>query len=349
MLNEKESRAFHRNSTLSGKELTPKEREAFMKRYLPPTPSTNSPGASPFASRAPSRKPASMHSKPQRRKPIRNLFKSQLHVFVYTLIHVFFGLYVRLRIAYHAILDRILAVLYYHHRTPDLIRKDVKSLNKLPDHLSVILQLNTEDERGAGLETLVHELSEVTAWCASAGIPLLSVYERTGILKSYIPQTHHTITRTLQAYFGNTPYSNCPTVSLRAPNIATFSPPTTPPTSDTEPSHPNHITILLLSEDDGRSTLVDLTKTLAEMAQRSKISPDDISAELIDAEISESVMGEPDMLLIFGPRVVLEGYPPWQVRLTEIFHVPDNMEGVGYQVFLRAMHRYAKAQMRFGR
>lgn len=64
--------------------------------------------------------------------------------------------------------------------------------------------------------------------------------------------------------------------------------------------------------------MVDLTKTLAEMSQRNKITPSDISMELIDAEITESVMGEPDLLILFGPRVALKGYPPWQVRLTEI-------------------------------
>lgn len=84
------------------------------------------------------------------------------------------------------------------------------------------------------------------------------------------------------------------------------------------------------------------------MSQRNKLSPDDISRDLIDAEITESMMGEPDLLVLFSPNVGLQGYPPWQVRLTEIFHVPDN-SGVGYQVFLRALHRYAKAQMRFGR
>ena len=54
------------------------------------------------------------------------------------------------------------------------------------------------------------------------------------------------------------------------------------------------------------------------MSQKHKLSPDDISTELIDAEISESVMEEPDLLLLFGESVVLQGYPPWQVRLTEI-------------------------------
>lgn len=109
-----------------------------------------------------------------------------------------------------------------------------------------------------------------------------------------------------------------------------------------------HLSILLLSSEDGRSTLVDLTKTLTEMSQRNKLSPNDISLDLIDAEITESVMGEPELLILFGPDVELQGYPPWQVRLTEIFHVQDN-NGVGYQVFLRALHSYAKAQIRFGR
>ena len=78
------------------------------------------------------------------------------------------------------------------------------------------------------------------------------------------------------------------------------------------------------------------------------MSPSDISLDLVDAEITESVMGEPDLLVLFGPSVELQGYPPWQVRLTEIYHMQDNT-GVGYQVFLRALHKYANAQMRLGR
>ena len=109
-----------------------------------------------------------------------------------------------------------------------------------------------------------------------------------------------------------------------------------------------HLSILLLSVDDARSTLVDLTKTLAEMSQRKKLSPNDISQDLLEAEITESMMSEPDLLVIFGPNVELQGYPPWQIRLTEIFHVQDNT-GVGYQVFLRALYNFANATMKLGR
>lgn len=85
------------------------------------------------------------------------------------------------------------------------------------------------------------------------------------------------------------------------------------------------------------------------MSQASKLHPRDISQDLIDAEISESVMGEPDLLILFGKEVKMEGYPPWQVRLTEIFQLQDYTGGVGYHVFLRGLYKYAKAEMRFGR
>lgn len=121
----------------------------------------------------------------------------------------------------------------------------------------------------------------------------------------------------------------------------------TTPTNESQRSL-SHLSVLLLSAEDGRDSLVDLTKTLAEMSQRSKLSSNDISVDLVDAELSESIMDEPDLLVLFGPMVELSGYPPWQVRLTEIFHVEDN-HGVGYQVFLRALFNFANAQMRFGR
>jgi dehydrodolichyl diphosphate syntase complex subunit NUS1 len=165
-----------------------------------------------------------------------------------------------------------------------------------------------------------------------------------GILKAYIPATHRAITRKLSSYFG----PNLPALSLRAPHNPSMESAPSAPTSDPAESEQYHLSMLLISADDGRDSLVDLTKTLTEMSQRSKLSPKDISIDLVDAEMAESIMSEPDLLLLFSPSVELSGYPPWQIRLTEIFHVQDN-HGVGYQVFLRALYSYANAQMRFGR
>ena len=111
---------------------------------------------------------------------VRRFLRDQLHLFVFTLIHFFFSLYIRIRQAYHGVRDRIYSVMYYHHRTPEIIARDVKGLKRLPKHLSVILKLEDNVRNGAELERLVSEVSDIAAWCASAGIPMLSVYEKTG-------------------------------------------------------------------------------------------------------------------------------------------------------------------------
>ena len=96
-----------------------------------------------------------------------------------------FSVYVRIRQTYHILLDRVFAILYYHHRAPELIQQDVRNLSRIPEHLSVILELKGE-ERGtrgtAGLEVLMDEVAEISAWCSCVGIPMLSVYEKTGMV-----------------------------------------------------------------------------------------------------------------------------------------------------------------------
>ena len=59
----------------------------------------------------------------------------------------------------------------------------MKGLSRLPKHLSVILKLEDGAKGGAGLETLVDEVAEISAWCACVGIPVLSVYEQSGPFK----------------------------------------------------------------------------------------------------------------------------------------------------------------------
>jgi dehydrodolichyl diphosphate syntase complex subunit NUS1 len=141
-----------------------------------------------------------------------------------------------------------------------------------------------------------------------------------GVLKNYLPQTHASIWSTLEAYFG--PHRK-PTLSLRAPHQSSYSPPTSPKLNgdgggDELDQDRQHLTVLLLSEHDGRDTIVDLTRTLAEMAQKGDVHQDQINMDLIDAQLNDHVSSEPDLLILFSPTVQLKGYPPWQLRLTEM-------------------------------
>ncbi len=85
-----------------------------------------------------------------------------------------------MRQAYHIVGHQIYSVFHHHHKTPELIQHDIKGLRRIPKHLSVILTLEDNGRGGAGLERLVNEAAEISAWCASAGVPQLSIYEKTG-------------------------------------------------------------------------------------------------------------------------------------------------------------------------
>ncbi|KAF2118527.1 Decaprenyl diphosphate synthase-like protein [Lophiotrema nucula] len=344
----RESVAFRRGK-VDGRELSVKEREDMVKRILPDEPSESSDVPSRSSSPLKSKRP---RQKMEQRKRKPGLIKQILYIVIHAVVSFLFSVFFRFRRSYRLVKSRVVAVLYHHHRTPEFIQRDIKQLERLPKHLSVILDFNEsdEDQGDAGLEGLLNNVCEIAAWTASAGIPLLSVYEQTGVLKNYIPQTHQSITATLETYFG----PRKPTLSVRAPHLQSYSPPLTPPRSssperngDPKEERP-HLTVLLLSANDGRNTMVDLTKTLTEMAQNGALQSKQIDSNLIDAELRDAVSTEPDLLVLFSPTVTLKGYPPWQLRLTEIFHLPDN-KGVNYQAFLRALYKFAKAEMRLGR
>jgi len=43
--------------------------------------------------------------------------------------------------------------------------------------------MENEGRGSAALERLINEAADIAAWCASAGIPQLSIYEKTGLYR----------------------------------------------------------------------------------------------------------------------------------------------------------------------
>lgn len=158
------------NSKSNGTSSSREEREKFLKPYLP---------ASPTSHALHSNHPRHERTKPFSSRSFPDIVALVLHKLLFQLIQFVFTIYIRIRQTYHALNDRIFTILYYHHRTPDLIQKDVKGLGRLPKHLSVIVDLKAEGSKEA-TRWLMSDVAELSAWCVCAGIPTLSVYERTG-------------------------------------------------------------------------------------------------------------------------------------------------------------------------
>lgn len=224
---------------------------------------------------------------------------------------------------------------YHQNRAPDLIGKDVASLPKIPRHVAAILKLD-ENKNGGGLTGLLDQTSALAAWCMGAEIPCLTIYERHGVLKALDPEEFkRRISKKLQPYFGTTAL---PSMSVKIP----------PVTAPFAPAEIADLAITLISEEDGRQSLVDLTRTLSSLALLKKIDPKDITIESIDTELKQTGADEPDLVIVFGPTLDLDGFPPWQMRLSEIFHLADNTE-VSYPVFLQGLESYAGCKINVGR
>jgi undecaprenyl pyrophosphate synthase len=88
--------------------------------------------------------------------------------------------------------------------------------------------------------------------------------------------------------------------------------------------------ILVIGQEDSRLPIVDLARTLGDMNKQGQLFPEDISIDLIHENMTglilevnlilENLMTEPDLLILFSPRVDLQGFPPWHIRLTEILY-----------------------------
>ncbi|KAI5952555.1 hypothetical protein KGF54_003422 [Candida jiufengensis] len=261
---------------------------------------------------------------------------------------------------------KYLTLIYYHNKSPQVIRDDVNKLDKIPKSISCILDLKDADDENGGKDGLINQISELSAWSLSSGISKLIIYEYTGALNQSsdsLIDLSKFITKNLISYFGS---ESIPTFSIKIPhkNLILY--------SDEMLSNSNVATAVavdgnsganqingggitnvdleidLISRVDGKPTLVELTKTMSELAQNKELSVNDITIDLIDEELIELVGPEPDLLICFSPSLNLEDYPPWHIRLSEIYWEPENID-VNYAVFIRALKKYSNCKKNVGK
>ncbi|KAK9234009.1 Decaprenyl diphosphate synthase-like protein [Lipomyces kononenkoae] len=254
---------------------------------------------------------------------------------VLVFLHIILSIYLLFARQYYRAKNSFLAFLYHHHRTPQLIAQDIKGLVKTPQHVGIILNYK-ENEEGGGIEGLMEQVADVVSWSIGACVKNLTVYERTGKLNNLQDATYKVINRTLKSYYGET----IPVVRLRTPHDKTVY----PEEIVTEPD----LSISFISQEDGREFLVELTREFAYKAAKGEFEPSKLTVDSVDRLASQLVVNEPDLIVLFGPNLDLDGFPPWQVRLSEIYYAPYN-NSVTYNVFLRGIRRYSKCKINVGR
>lgn len=252
------------------------------------------------------------------------------------IMYLAFGVFRYVQYEYNKMRLRVWNVIYNPANTPQLIRQDVTKLGKIPRRLAAILEMKSVGSVGGGVKGLMNDGSEVACWTVSAGIKHLVLYDYDGILKKNVHDFQDEITTKLSKYYGP---SNVPKFALRIPhqNKVYFS-----------DGHKVSLEISLLSNRDGRQTIVDLTRTMADLVKAQELQKEDITMRLMDKELTQLVGPEPDVLLYFGPSLDLQGFPPWHLRLTE-FHWEQDNDQVTYSIFIRGLQKYSKCKINVGK
>ncbi|CAG8772173.1 36925_t:CDS:2, partial [Racocetra persica] len=88
--------------------------------------------------------------------------------------------------------------------------------------------------------------------------------------------------------------------------------------SNNEDSNLPDMQVNLTSYTDGRTRIVEVTKNMAEDIIQGKMKIDELDIGELDRRLSVAQFSEPQLLILFSPKIELEGFPPWHIHLTEI-------------------------------
>ncbi|SCV70368.1 BQ2448_1762 [Microbotryum intermedium] len=240
----------------------------------------------------------------------------------------------------------------------------------------------------AQLARMTDELKKLVRWCDGLGIAQLSVYDEQGestspyrTLDRYAPAVEASLASSCVIIPESTPSLDTrrhPERPLHTFRLA-FSTPSalkspsgkrvrfqssssdgtvTPPGresdsgyglsdlgSETPIATSSSLAVNILSRRSGRPHLASIARQLAE--------GQDLGHSVEEA-IEAGSFSEPDLLLVLGgPYLRLRGFPPWQLRLTEMYHHPSPAwlppPSLDWPILRRALDVYGGAEMRLGR
>lgn len=189
----------------------------------------------------------------------------------------------------------------------------------------------------ANTEKLIQEAAEFAAWSVVAGIATVSIYDRRGILKKNARSLRIFTSLRIREFAPHQRHR----VSVRLNGQESLA-------REDPDGEPPSLTIYLLSEEDGRHTLGSIAEALSEKVKAGEVSIAEISVGLLAGKLQSSVMPLPDLVVVFGPEMKFDGYPPWHLQQAEMDTLPDN-DTFSYVAFAHALHQFATAEMRHGK
>lgn len=176
-------------------------------------------------------------------------------------------------------------------------------------------------------------LCRLVQWSVAAGIETLSIYDSSGCVRR---ECRGQLLPLLDACGGGD--------GLRVESLACSSKDAWRVLAGGDDS--TALRLFVLDASDGVGHMARTARDLCKKVERHEIDAETIDVNSFGAALAWPV-DEPQLAVCLGPVTALLGYPPWQLRLTEILTAVDTRPLPPHD-FLRIMQRYSGIQQRFG-
>lgn len=196
-----------------------------------------------------------------------------------------------------------------------LQKSSKKQLTKVPAHIALAFL-----ESSISLE----DVAKLIMWNIASGVQGISLYDVRGFLKFHQDELKDCVEE-LCKFLDDPCHINW---NLGARNRSA-------------------VTICLLSREDGQEDIVKAARKVAQTVANGDMKVDDVDESVLETYLNKG-LPDPEVLLRFGLSHSNQGFPPWQIRLSEI-HDIDTHHGVTCGDFFQILLKYSKCQQRFGR
>lgn len=106
--------------------------------------------------------------------------------------------------------------------------------------------------------------------------------------------------------------------------------------------------VILALSYSGRAEILDAVKSVARDASAGRLSPDDVTSELISSRLYTAGIPDPDLLIRTSGEMRISNFLLWQLSYTEIHVTKKLWPDFGKADFLEALEDYKSRVRRFG-
>jgi len=298
----------------------------------------------------------------------------------------------------HAIYSLVIAsISLFRHltrRTPSALKA---TRRRIPRHLAILFVPDAEFDERTIEHCIIESIQNSISWCQQVGIQELSVYDAEGIILNNVGllrniatpdalskdsevdrrRIHYPPTPPLSDYAESRPLSPQDDSLEHKPFLTLHISPRKNASNKNQP-----LTLHVLTRESSKPSIAAITRSIARSARRnSKLAVKDtfkLSINNLESHLEgKNGLTPPDFMIIqpvhpskyHRSPIELHGYPPWQIRLTEIYcnrfrkqyegrlmwflpsHVSSALlsSSLTEWEFREALDQFATAEMRLGK